>query len=190
MASKLNMSVAKTISQYDRVTHFIATSLLRTNKFMAAALRTSCFVTFEWLDQCYKSGQIISCDEYHMVDDPLFTEKYGITHSSMLVNGKLARESGGVLANMVVYVGAGVAGKKNDAPELADIKQLVKLAGGNVAATQAQALVFGPSKLLIITKRRSNANKVGSRQRCQADHYGVLIESFLPPESRSNQECL
>ena len=111
-------------------------------------------------------------------DPPLLTEKYGITRSSMLVNGKLARESGGVLANMAVYVGAGIAGRKNDAPEMIDIKQLVKLAGGKVATTQAQAFAFDPSKLLIITKEVVLPTKLAAAEGAKQITLGSLLKVF------------
>ena len=178
MAKSLKVPVAKNISQYGKVTVFVTSSLRRTIKFMATASRTSIFVTFEWLEQSHKSRQILSCDDFLLVDDPVLAAQYGISHGCMLENGKRARESGGLLANTAVYVGPGVVGQENDAPEMAHIKHLVKLVGGNVASTQGQALTIGSGTLLVITKDGVLPSKLEAAEGAKQITLGLLMKVF------------
>ncbi len=140
------------------ITHFITPSpLLRTNKSMAAASLTLNIIDIEWLDKSVEVGCFIECCNYLVANDAATKKKYGISINDMLENGKHAREAKGILANLVVYVRPNTVRNKNEAPEMCDIKHLVKFAGGTLVATQPKALGFAVANLLVVSRNKEDS---------------------------------
>ena len=154
----LGAKIVTRLEDYGDITHFITPSpLLRTNKSMAAASLTSNIIDIEWLDKSVEVGRFIECCDYLVADDAATKKKYGISVNDMLENGKHAREAKGILANLVVYVRRNAAGNKNEAPEMCDIKHLVKFAGGTLAVTQSKALGFAAANLLVVSRNKEDS---------------------------------
>ena len=194
MASSLGVHLVSDLKQYGDITHFITPSdesnrLRRTSKLMAALSTNAIFVMPDWLAQSHEDGALLSCDDYRIANDSLAEEKYGISLTAAFENGMVASKSGGILATLVVYFGKGVAGEKNDAPPLSDLKHLVTIAGGSVATTQADASATDPSRLLIVYKDKKSklptklaaAECSGATRLVLATLFDILFQQRLDP---------
>ena len=161
MAPLLGARIVSDLKLYGGITHFVTPSdetnhLRRTCKSMAAMSTNAVFVNPDWLIKIYEDGALSSCDDYRITTDRLAEEKYGISMTAAFKNAMIASKSGGILVSLVVHFGKGVAGEKNNAPPLSDLKHLVTIAGGSVAATQADASATDPSRLLIVCKDKES----------------------------------
>ena len=201
MAPPLGARIISDLKQYGGITHFVTPSdesnhLRRTSKSMAAMSSNAIFVNPDWLFKSYEDGVLLSCDDYRITTDRLAEEKYGISMTAAFKNAMIASKSGGILVSLVVHFGKGVAGEKNDAPPLYDLKNLVRIAGGSVAATQADASATDPSRLLIVCKDKksklptklASAECNGATRLVLAKFFGVLFQQCLAP-IQNGQVC-
>ena len=194
MAPPPGARIVSDLSQYGGITHFVTPSdesnhLRRTCKSMAAMSKKAVFLNPDWLIKSYEDGALSPCDDYRITTDRLAEEKYGISMTAAFKNAMIASKSGGILVSLVVHFGKGVAGEKNNAPPLADLKHLVTIAGGSVAATQADASATDPSRLVIVCKDKESklSTKLASAQ-CNgatrivlATLFDILFQQRLDP---------
>ena len=170
-------------------------SLSRTTKSMAAISAGAIFVKLEWLMQSDDCGHLLSTDGFTMNDCPIAAKRYTVPLSSSLENARRVLQHGGILAGLTVYVGARVAGKRNNAPEMGVIKLLAEIAGGYVATKQNDVTACDQSKLIIIAaqegalpKRLTDAVGAGATQISLLDLFDVLYMQKLDPIKNSAKD--
>jgi hypothetical protein len=170
-------------------------SLSRTPKSTAAISAGEIFVKPEWLMQSNDSGHILPCNGFTMPDCPNAAKRYSTTLRSSLENARCVLQHGGILLGLTVHVGARVAGKRNDAPEMGVIKLLVEIAGGSIATKQSNATACDQSKLIIIAtkegalpKRLEDALGAGATRISLLDLFDVLYMQKLDPIKKSAKD--
>ena len=144
-------------------------------------------------DDC---GHLLSTDDFTMNDCPIASKKYTVPLSISLENARHAVQNGGILAGRTVHVGARVAGKRNNAPEMGVIKLLVEIAGGSVATKQSEVTACDQSKLIIIVakegvlpKRLADAVGAGATRITLLDLFdNVLYMQKLNPIENSAKD--
>jgi len=118
-------------------THVIAGDgehkIRRTAKLMASLCVTPNIMRLDWLEDSYKSIQIMSPNPYLLLNDRVAEKAYGFSMKMTLREGNERRNEGGLLYGWKILVCDGVAGNK--APKESELQMMIKAAGGQWITT-------------------------------------------------------
>jgi len=126
------------VGEAHTATHVIASdgrqSIKRTPKLMIAINKTPNIVTLDWLTESAKTGKVLPCDDFLILDDKKAEEKYGFNMATTVDRIKCNLENKTpLLDGKKVYVCDGVAGDK--APPMDELKLIVEAAGGKFVSS-------------------------------------------------------
>jgi len=136
-------------------THVIAGDsehhMRRTAKLMAVLCITPNIVKAEWLYDSYKARYILSCNHHLLLNDRKAEKLYSFSMRNTIREGNDRRSEGGLLCGWKLLVCNDVAGNK--APKEADLRMMIKAAGGEwITASQIPLPVEDdPTHVIAIT---------------------------------------
>ena len=157
MASVLGLKIVQKPCDFSKITHYIPSDgekpILRTLKFMAAFSTTSNIVTNQWLSDSFSSNRLLPCNDY-FINDKAAEKRYKFSMKQTIENGKLARESGGILQEYRVYLCKDISIKNKKVtvmPPFDEMEVLISINGATQVSIKEMSKYDDTSKLLIIT---------------------------------------
>jgi len=123
----------------------------RTWKLMAAFCVTPRILKCEWLEESYKSKELLSYKRYLLLNDTLAESVYSFSMKSMLREGNERRRDGGLLAGWRILICSNVAGNK--APRETELLIMIGAAGGMTISRDDIPLppTDDPTHVIVIT---------------------------------------